>query len=232
MAYTFISSDSLQAIADAIRRQTQGTEKMTPAEMAEAIDTIGSAEVDYLASLENNTLIAYESDTLLKLGRNLFDGKTALKTISVPNCTVIDQYCFNNATGLERINAPSVVTASGSNLFYKCTSLTEAKFPKITSVFGSSAFSGCTSLTTVDLGKTYRINGGAFSSCTSLTTVILRKTDTICALQNVSAFSGCGTNISVYVPSNLISAYMADSVWSSVTDATLSFVALEGSVFE
>lgn len=232
MAYAFINTDSLTSIADEIRRKTQSTNSMTPAQMAEniaSIDTGGGA--DYLALLLSNSLVTYESNDVLTVKRNLFDGNTSLKSISLPYCTGIDQYAFNGCTGLTSIYAPLVATMSGGYIFMNCSSLTEAIFPNITTNLGNNCFNGCSSLTTADIGGTWRINISAFQNCTSLTKLILRSTGK-CALQNVNVFTGCGTTIKVYVPSAQISSYQSDSVWSAVTGATLQFVALEGSAFE
>ena len=232
MSYAFIDSSSLTSIANEIRRKLQSTDTMTPAQMAINIASIDtSGDVDYLALLESNSLITYESSDILRIGRNLFDNATALTSISVPNCTLIDQYAFTGCTGLESIYAPLVATLSGGNIFYGCSSLEEAKFPLITTNLGSNCFSGCSSLITVDVGSAFRINSYAFADCTSLVNLIIRRTAK-CDLQNVNAFSGCGTNINVYVPTALKSTYSSDSVWSAVTGATLTFVDLEGSVFE
>ena len=231
MSYAFIDSDSLTDIADEIRSKLQSTDSMTPAEMAQGVASIDTGgNVDYLALLTLDSLITYESSEVLTIGRNLFDAKRSLTRISVPNCTYIDQYAFNNCSGLLSINAPAVTSMSGGNVFANCTSLTEAKFPLITTVIGSSCFSGCTSLETVDVGLTYRINGNVFSGCTSLKNLIIRSTSK-CGLQNVNAFNNCGTTIKVYVPSSLISSYQSDTTWSAVTGATLSFQSLEGSVY-
>ena len=102
--------------------------------------------------------------------------------------------------------------------------LKSVKFPRMTSV-GIYAFEYCTSLTTAEFSGSSAVSFGqnAFIGCSALNALIIRST-TMSTLANVNALTG--TKIAnglgaVYVPSDLVATYKANSVWKNFFIASI-----------
>ena len=103
--------------------------------------------------------------------------------------------------------------------FQYCSELTEIRGP-FTS-FGESAFFNCSKFKTADLtgNGVVSISGNAFQSRSSFDSLIIRST-TMATLGSATAFSGTKINAglgAVYVPSNMINTYKANTNWSNYT---------------
>ena len=114
--------------------------------------------------------------------------------------TTVAPYAFQNMTTLETVETSATT-------------------------IGQSAFSGCTNLTTVDLTGTgaASIGASAFESDAKLNALIIRSTtkatlSSADALQDTAIAAGNGA---VYVPSNLVATYKADSLWSNYIIASI-----------
>lgn len=147
-------------------------------------------------------------------GNNVFNGCSALTSVSLPAVTTIGQYAFAG-----------------------CSSLTNIALPSLTNMNNTYAFQNCSSLAIADLGKCPQIKQYAFSGCTALRKLVLRKTDAICTLAqpNANGVGGIYNNpaeSTIYVPSALLSEYIAASGWSTLHSAGVTFTAIEGSEYE
>ena len=127
-------------------------------------------------------------------GSSVFRGATSLRTVYMPKLIKLEQYIFMGDTALETVT-----------------------FPKVASV-ATQAMESCSALTYVDLPICKSINAKGFNKCSSLETLILRRTTDVCALANVSAFTGTpiasGTGF-IYVPSALVDSYKSATNWST-----------------
>ena len=127
-------------------------------------------------------------------GSSVFRGATYLRTVDMPLLNNVQQY-----------------------LFMGCSALETATFPKVAYV-AEQAMESCSALTYVDLPICKRIDAKGFNKCSSLETLILRRTTDVCALANVSAFTGTpiasGTGF-IYVPSALVDSYKSATNWAS-----------------
>ena len=180
-------------------------------------------------------LTTVSAPTLSRVQQYTFQGCTALTNVDFwSNLTVIYNYAFQGCTSLSgEINLPAITGLTGTNAFQGCTGITKFVFGftetgAITNGVGTS-FKGCTALKTVDLGFGNKIDRSAFEGCTVLDTLILRRTAGIVSLANATPFLNGTTDVTVYVPSDLIATYQADSNWAAQTVVTFS--ALENSAY-
>ena len=161
--------------------------------------------------------------------------KKGLTGVFAPNCTMIKSNAFDGCSGLTAISFPEALTIQGY-AFNGCSSLTSAAFPKLTSGTGTRGFASCSSLVTLDLGLCASIDGQCFYSSNALRTLILRKSSvTSCPVWNATVMGGIYNNPTeskIYVPESLISSYQSASNWSSAYNAGVSFVKIEGSIYE
>ncbi len=111
--------------------------------------------------------------------------------------------CFENNTGLEKINIPASLTEyNGQNHFAKCSSLKEITFDEGYSVsyIPLNFLQSCSSLEKIVFPNCVtEVRGGAFSSCAKLKTVVFGS-----SLQTMlGSMSDCATSGSVwYLPAS------------------------------
>lgn len=195
----------LTDIADAVREKTGTTDPIVPENMAEMLRNV---EGDY----ERGYAEGYEK------GDSNMDGILTRRATTIRNnrITYLGIEVFRNYESLAVVDFPSV-TSAGVNIFYACYALHTVNLPSLISI-SSNMFAYSSLLKRLDFPSVESISGGAFSGCSRLVTVILRKADTVCTLENVSAFSGTsiakGTGF-VYVPDDLVEQYKAATNWST-----------------
>ena len=88
---------------------------------------------------------------------------TALKTLTFPVGSTIQNSAFSNYTALESVTFEGNISLEG-NSFSGCTSLKSVTF-KGTSTLSGGAFYGCTKLESVEFKGISTLSGGAFQNC-------------------------------------------------------------------
>lgn len=166
--------------------------------MANTRDIIGDNAT--LAGLVGGTLTELEEDSVPILRAYALYTKGALTHIKLTGTTEIQTSAMETCTGLTEIgenDLPSVTTIK-SNAFNNCSNLTSAIFPSLTSISGS------------------------FSNCKKLAHLVLAK-NSVCNLTgNLSETAISHGFGAVYVPSNLVDTYKADSRWNKYLIVPLS----------
>lgn len=156
--------ETLTALADAIRKRSGKTEKMTLAEMPAEVAALPSGGRDdelISGDFKDGT---YENDSVTKIRDNIFSYCTDLASVSFPNVVSIGNTAFSNCTGLSSVSFPNVVSI-GEVAFLNCTSLASVSFPKLEEITGYGTFSNCTKLTSVDSSKISIVGERTFYNC-------------------------------------------------------------------
>ncbi|MBR5337709.1 MAG: Ig-like domain-containing protein [Lachnospiraceae bacterium] len=135
--------------------------------------------------IENGVLIGYFGpntavdlvipNDVKAIGRNAFDGYTAIKSVSIPaTVTKIDMNAFKDCKGLTSITIPGNVEFIGACAFSGCTGLTSISIPDSVKTMMDRAFDGCSGLTTakISFGMDV-IRWGTFRNCTRLESIII-----------------------------------------------------------
>lgn len=168
-------------LTDAINALTQYANETTgqsDTTLSDAVGTLvagyGGGGGDTLAQRATNTLVNYSSNDITAVVANLFNGCTALETVSLPNCSTFADYAFNGCTNLESFSSTTNITNVGRAAFMNCSSMTSFPFDKLTgnAVNGSQdIFNGCSSLTKIYAPHATGVGGftsGQFQNCTAL----------------------------------------------------------------
>ena len=106
----------------------------------------------------------------LLVGTYLFDGCTALESVTMLERGTIYNYMFNNCTSLKEVNiASSKMTAINDYAFSGCSALETLDIPNGVKTLKSYAFNKCTSLKIKTIPDSVtELYPGAFYQCTSL----------------------------------------------------------------
>lgn len=144
-------TDKLVAIADAIRKKTGKTDKMTLNQMAVEINEIASGNTEVEDALLTGTITSYENDRITELGRYGLQGKSLLETVSLPNLVKTPIDAFSDCTALKHVSLPKYTgLQGGSRMFLRCSALTDDSFD-IPNLIHTNAwdFCDCTGLTKI-----------------------------------------------------------------------------------
>lgn len=172
--------------------------------------TSGGDDIDALLSGEITTL----DSTVTKIAAQGCRARKKLKTVNLPNVTLINAYAFYECPLIESVNAPKLSTLYGY-AFNQCSALKKVVFPKLTSI-SESVFNGCTALTFADFAIVTSIGTSAFAN-SGITALVLRK-NSVVSLKNVNVLKGTPINSGtgyIYVPSALLDDYKSATNWSS-----------------
>lgn len=214
MANVLVNDASLADIADAIREKNGTEETYKPAEMGDAVRAIESGGTDYLEKRLNQEQYQYNNENVLKIPQSAFSNDTALKGITLQNCTEINAYSFQGCISLEYANLPSLKKIVAGNHFTGCVLLKKLVFNNIET--GSIQATNCTSLEYCEYTSVPNIQGNAFGSDSNFKALVIRQTNKIATLLNSNAFSntliasGVGY---IYVPRALVDTYKTATNW-------------------
>lgn len=122
-------------------------------------------------------------------------------------------------TDANKANAKNVeiydsVTEIDDRAFFSCESLTSITLGNSVTRIGSNSFHYCIGLTSITIPASITsIHMYAFVNCSNLASVTMLNSSKKLSIGN-TAFEGISYSAKLYVPSNLLSEYQADSKWT------------------
>lgn len=120
---------------------------------------------------------------------------------------------FQFCTGLKTAVLPESLKTVGGYAFSGCSALEEIVVPANVTSIGNGAYNGCKAATRISFGSSLNSIGAlAFNDCSAVEKIDCKAKNVPVAVED--AFTGMSDSIPVYVPTNSLSAYKADSVWS------------------
>ena len=137
------------------------------------------------------TRIEFNDTNVREISNGMFEGLTALESISLPNgVTKIGSSAFEDCSSLTGINIPGSVKEIGDYAFSGCSSLSgNLIIPASVEKFGGSVFVDCVSLNSVNINANITMIGGStFRGCSALGSVAF--SDSIQTI-GYSAFQNC-----------------------------------------
>lgn len=192
--------------------------------MANTRDLIGDqATVDRLVS---RTITELEEDGIDVLRGYALSSCKSLETVVMPNLIEAGSYAFSNCIAIQHItsNCFPLLKTINSYAFNVCTNLVDAVFPSATGL-KSNAFNGCTKLEMIDLSGSNKVtlSSNVFSNCSNLKHLIIRSTTmSTCSSSSLSGTAIANGEGAVYVPTDLISTYKANTYWKNYIIASIS----------
>lgn len=218
MAVYSISSDTLIAIADAIRLKTGSSEQLTTEQMVSEIQNliVDTQDLDDFLSRSSTSI---ESSTAVTIAAYAMFTNQKIETVNLPSVTNIGNYAFCSCGNLKYVNTNAV--SIGSYAFYGCDQLETFVWHDTIEQINVGAFDGCSALLVVDLSNTNlnSISASAFAN-SGVSELRLPKTQ-FCALSNSNVFDGSplgagGDGGKIYVPRILRVQYESNGRWSSI----------------
>lgn len=251
---------STTPLTDAINALTTYSNTVTGASdttLSEAVATLasgyGGGGSDNLPKLAMGTVTDADVDwsQITELRENAFDACRLLTTVGNPTISNFPSGGFRYCSGLTsaEITATASIQTYCDNMFRYCTSLQTATMNIAYTgngnvTFGANyTFSGCTNLHTVILTRasaTYSITLNAnwmFYGSSALRNLVL-KCPVMVTLNNGNGSNAWGgmwdnpTESKIYVPQALISQYQQANNWVNLYNQGISFVKIEGSIYE
>jgi hypothetical protein len=171
--------------------------------MADFINTVDILGDDAVTdSIIDRTITEFKDNTVETIGVSALRGCTELADIAFPNAMKILEYAFAGCTSLKAITPetfPKVVkqTATMRYAFENCTGLETVEWPSLEQYTGVRLFTGCSSLKSVDLPNVTTVDAHMFTDCTSLVSANMPKL----TVANDSTFRACTALESVVLPS-------------------------------
>ena len=210
MAARIVQTQSLTAVADAIRAKTGGNASLVfPTGFTDAIAGIGGgSSTELLAALINRTLTSCTvPDGITEIPeRSVFYHNPLIETVVLPSSvTSIGEYAFANCTALENFTFPPNLASISTSAFSGCASLPAIILPNSCRTIGNNAFYQCTSATVIRVSSGIsNIASSAFRGCTAATSVTIPQGVASIA---ASAFQDCTRLTSVEIPSTVTSIF-------------------------
>lgn len=148
------------------------------------------------------------------LKNKTFTSNSSLKSITLPNSiTEIGLSTFSYCTKLTNIKLPGNLTYIGGKSFQYCSMLSSITIPSKVTIINGQAFEKCIALTTITIPKSVtEIGFGVFRNCTNLAEVYFKSTTPPKLTDDYypdSIFSGCSSNLKIYVPRGTKELYKA-----------------------
>ena len=216
----------------------------------QAITIENAAKISGYAFTNASNLTSISAPKASVIGDGAFGSCGNLETAYIPLASDIGFQAFVSCSKLSNVTLPSVFTNIGQaafsgtaiksisitgpdsiapRAFQNCKSLSYANISN-TKSFASSVFLNCTSLETVVLEAAKSIANAAFSGCEKLESCYIYTLSTSAPSVAATAFSSTplvddsylGHYGSIYVPSDMVSIYLASTAWSYVSDRITS----------
>ena len=187
---------------------------------------------------DRRNIVSVSMNEITEIQEYAFSGCDSMTSVSFNSATTIGNYAFGWALSLETLHLPSA-TSIGS---YVITVGTPEPANGITVVLpaATTLSNDCfraSRISKLDLGPGVssfptRCVYGTNANNHKCDVLILRKSDGIVSLANATS-SITFSNITIYVPSSLISSYQADTNWTTVLGRTgTTMTAIEGSAYD
>lgn len=154
MSEYLVKSESLSAIADAIRARSGSTGSLSfPDGFANEVAAIPSGDDwRFKAVIERAATEIILPSGLTKIGSYVFYEWRDITKISLPDgITSIGNYAFYIDWSLALTSLPEGLTSIGNSAFKECFSLTTITFKGMPSSIGLDAFKTCNRLTTINV---------------------------------------------------------------------------------
>lgn len=142
-----------QAICDAVRAKTGGTELLKSGDIPGAIEGISGGDAEMESSLRglidgNETnLVTRIPEGTTHIRENLFYSLSNVKITSIPDSVQSIAYCaFAGCLGLTTLSLPEGISIDGM-AFVECITLAEVTFRGLPTLIAEDAFEGCVGLT-------------------------------------------------------------------------------------
>lgn len=142
---------------------------------------------NYGAWYFNNPVVQLGKAKVSSSGYMPFDGKTTLKTITIPEgVTTLGEHCFDSLSNLEEVKLPDSITRIDRSCFKDDTKLKIVNIPNGVDTIPSYCFYECKSLESIIIPPSVKyIEWAAFQYCTSLKSIVIPG--------NVKTIGGSGT---------------------------------------
>lgn len=195
--------------------------KITSIAIPSEVTTIeGSA----FAGCNDLTSISFKGSKVETIGAFAFSGCSKLTTISLESIGLktIGESAFNGCYKLSQITLPTNLTSIGKNAFNGCTKLTQITLPNTLTTIGENAFAS-TGLTKFEIPQSVTNLGGYFvENCSNLVDIIVR-TNNIETFPRLVSYRGTLDSIQhIYVPTEKVDTYKAQSSLRNFKDKILS----------
>lgn len=183
--------------------------------LPDAVTEIGEQAFAYCVCLKDVTI----GSGVTVIGQAAFDYCVNLKSITIGSrVTVIGQAAFSNCWSLENITIPDAVTEIGVEAFNRCDGLQSVTFGSGVTWIKEYAFAYCWGLTSITIPEgVTSIGVRAFYDCTSVTEVYCKPTTP--PTGDSEMFSGCSSELKIYIPAASVDAYKFAEGWSIYFDS-------------
>ena len=159
------------------------------------------------------------------IGEEAFVNCSSVTSIGIGDdsaITTIPNGAFEGCSNAKELYISNSVKSIGDNAFRNCSSLSSITFDnagqlKTSSLasIGNNAFQNCSAVTSITIHDSVtNIGSNAFNGSSNLTTVTIENSTSKLAY-NTDAFANISSSAILYVPSNLLSNYMADTGWAN-----------------